>query len=83
MLRDRLYFVRAMMSRTLFAVLCAASLAESLQLREKDADPRVVKFDLARRGIQNRVEHDRQRFRKRDDTVNVRLDNQVRLFPYS
>ncbi|KAF4123217.1 Eukaryotic aspartyl protease [Geosmithia morbida] len=65
-------------------ILAASSLllstAGAINLRERGQDaPRVVKFDLERNEIEDRVAHDRNRYRKRD-SVQATLDNQKALY---
>lgn len=66
-----------MLLETFLAVLCAASLGTSLELRERTGEPRVIKFDITKNDIPDRVEHDRRRLGRRANTINAKLDNEV------
>lgn len=65
-------------------LLSALALASSLTTvgalslhRRQDGNPRVVHFDVAKRKIADPVAHDRRRLRRRDNTLNLGLTNDV------
>lgn len=60
------------------ALLSAASAGQCLHLRQRSEQPRVVRFDITRNEIPDRVEHDRRRLEARADTVKATLKNEVR-----
>jgi len=73
----------AMHAHTLLSTACCLVLpcASALHLREsRDASPRVVKFDLQRNEIRDKVAHDRNRLSRRADTVNTKIDNEELLY---
>lgn len=72
----------AWLTRRLFylgALLSALANAIVLQESQEGKTPRVLKFDLQRNKIPNHIEHDKDRFRRRDDVVSSALQNQVCL----
>ena len=73
----------AWLTRCLFfylgALLSALASAIVLQEPQEGKAPRVLKFDLQRNKILNPIEHDKDRFRRRDDIVSSGLQNQVCL----
>ncbi|EME48285.1 hypothetical protein DOTSEDRAFT_70028 [Dothistroma septosporum NZE10] len=72
-----------MRSSTSLAVAAAiASGVHAISLvKRTDTAPRVVEHTIQRKHISNPLEHDRKRWlRKRDDTINVALDNEETLY---
>jgi len=62
------------------ALLSAASAGQCLHLRQRSEQPRVVRFDITRNEIPDRVEHDRRRLEARADTVKATLKNEQTLY---
>ncbi|KAI6778412.1 Eukaryotic aspartyl protease [Emericellopsis cladophorae] len=72
-----------MHTHALLSAACCLALpcASALHLREpRDASPRVVKFDLQRNEIRDKVAHDRNRLSRRADTVSTKIDNEGLLY---
>jgi hypothetical protein len=60
----------------LFSLLSLAD-AINLQKRQHGLEPRVMAVNIQRREVADPIAHDRRRLSRRDDTVNVGIDNEV------
>jgi len=58
----------------------AATLSSAINLAPRSDNPRVVGLDIGRRSIPDPVAHDRARLRKRQNTVQETLDNELTLY---
>ncbi|KAF4441254.1 hypothetical protein F53441_12103 [Fusarium austroafricanum] len=54
----------------------------SLHRRQNGLEPRVMSVEIQRQGITNPIANDRKRFRRRDGTVDMSIDNEVRDSPH-
>jgi hypothetical protein len=63
----------------LFSLLSLAD-AINLQKRQHGLEPRVMAVNIQRREVADPIAHDRRRLSRRDDTVNVGIDNEQSLY---
>ena len=73
--------MRTFLTPLAFATSILSTDAINLIQRRDGVAPRVVQHEIQRRHVENPLEHDRNRLRRRQsDTVNVNLDNEQTLY---